>query len=393
MHNLSKLIISILTISELSILSFTHTTSAEAKVQEQHHSIEKLRWIDTQSISHNKSFKGTTIGGLSGITFNPTNKKWYFISDDRSEKNPARFYEAHLSYDKNKFKYTRFTDVHTLKQANDTTYPSKNKFQKQHNGDVADLESIRFDPNANKILYTSEGDRSLGLNPFIRESDLKGNYKSEIPIANHIKLDNKNKQGFRNNFALEGSSFSPDGQSIWTSMEGPLIQDDDTPNPTSGALTRITQYNRNGSLVSEYAYPLDAVPGTPGAGKIAENGISELLAVNNHEFLTLERASVQSADGAFHNYVRIYKFDTKNATQIKDINSIKDQNVQPVKKKLVANLNESNIGKIDNVEGMTFGKKLENGNDSLVLVTDNNFNESQKTELIAFEVQSEDKNE
>ncbi|WP_259337315.1 hypothetical protein [Staphylococcus succinus] len=38
------------------------------------------------------------------------------------------------------------------------------------------------------------------------------------------------------------------------------------------------------------------------------------------------------------------------------------------------------------MEGMTFGKKLPNGNDSLVLVVDNNFNKTQKTELLAFEV-------
>ncbi|PTL06907.1 esterase-like activity of phytase family protein, partial [Staphylococcus gallinarum] len=77
--------------------------------------------------------------------------------------------------------------------------------------------------------------------------------------------------------------------------------------------------------------------------------------------------------------------------EIKNMDSIKDKKIKPVHKQLVANLNEQDIGKIDNIEGMTFGKQLPNGNDSLVLVTDNNFNQSQKTELIAFEVQPEDK--
>lgn len=41
---------------------------------------------------------------------------------------------------------------------------------------------------------------------------------------------------------------------------------------------------------------------------------------------------------------------------------------------------------IDNVEGITFGPKLANGNQSLVLVTDNNFSDKQKTQVLVFEV-------
>ncbi|PTI78758.1 hypothetical protein BU064_06995, partial [Staphylococcus succinus] len=68
---------------------------------------------------------------------------------------------------------------------------------------------------------------------------------------------------------------------------------------------------------------------------------------------------------------------------------LKHANVKPLKKELIANLNHHDIKKVDNIEGMTFGKKLPNGNDSLVLVVDNNFNKTQKTELLAFEVMPE----
>lgn len=389
-HKFNKLLISGIAISTLSILTISKAPSIEAKAQQQH-SVEQLKWIDTETIPHNKSYKGTTIGGLSGISYDVTNNKWYLVSDDRSEKNPARFYEAKINYNKNGFNHTKFTDVHTFKQSDGSNYPNKDKYQHHPNEAVADIESIRIDPSTNKLLYTSEGDRSLGLNPFIREADLNGQYSSEIPVTETIKMDKEKNKGFRNNLALEGSSISADGQSLWTAMEAPIIQDGHTATTNSGALTRISQYSRNGTLMSEYAYPLDAIPGTAKDDKTAENGISEMLAISNHEFLTLERASVQTADGIYHNYVRIYKFETQDATEIKDMKSIKNSKVQPVKKKLVANLNEKDIGKIDNIEGMTFGKKLSNGNDSLVLVTDNNFNKSQKTELIAFEVQPEDK--
>ncbi|MGW7811327.1 esterase-like activity of phytase family protein [Staphylococcus xylosus] len=46
----------------------------------------------------------------------------------------------------------------------------------------------------------------------------------------------------------------------------------------------------------------------------------------------------------------------------------------------------NNLDKVDNIEGITFGKKLANGNDSLVVVSDNNFNKSQISQFIVFEV-------
>lgn len=111
-----------------------------------------------------------------------------------------------------------------------------------------------------------------------------------------------------------------------------------------------------------------------------------MLAINEHEFLTLERASVQSSDGSFRNYVRIYKIDVNHASDIKDASTLQNAQVTPVNKKLVANLNAEQLDKVDNVEGMTFGKKLANGNDSLVVASDNNFNKSQISQFIVFEV-------
>lgn len=352
---------------------------------------DRLKLIDTKILPFDKTYKDTKVGGLSGITYDPKNDKWLLISDDRSEHNPARFYEADIDYTSNEFKDVKFNGVHKLKQPNGKDYINKEQYKNDDDNIVADPESIRFDPHTNEILYTSEGDRSLGLNPFIRKATEDGKYSTEIPVKDTIKMDKQNKKGFRNNQAIEGSTFSQDGNTLWTSMEGPLIQDGQKPTPDSGALSRITQYDREGNILSEFAYPLDAIPKKPGKNKQADNGITEILAINDHEFLTLERASVQAEDGSFSNYVRIYKIDVSKGTDIKDINSLKETNAKPLNKTLVADLNEQDIGKVDNIEGMTFGKKLPNGNDSLVLTADNNFNETQQSQIIAFEVKPEKK--
>ena len=41
---------------------------------------------------------------------------------------------------------------------------------------------------------------------------------------------------------------------------------------------------------------------------------------------------------------------------------------------------------VDNVEGMTFGPTLPNGHRTLLMVSDNNFSQLEKTQLFLFEV-------
>jgi hypothetical protein len=41
----------------------------------------------------------------------------------------------------------------------------------------------------------------------------------------------------------------------------------------------------------------------------------------------------------------------------------------------------------DNIEGITFGPKLANGKPTLLFVSDNNFSDKQKTQILLFEVE------
>lgn len=378
--------ITLLVIVMINMISLNAFATSEQDAAPHSHQVDNLRLIDSKTIPHEQTYNKTKVGGISGITYNPKSNKWYLLSDDRSEHSPSRFYEANLNYNLRQFNDINIKNVNSLKQPNGSNYISKKQFSNKSKDIVADPESIRFDPLTNNILYTSEGDRSLGLNPFIRFSNLNGDFISELPINKSLKMDTQSKKGFRNNLAIEGSTFSVDGTSIWTSMEAPVIQDGPVPTADSGALSRITQYDRRGNVLSEYAYPIDSVPHVGDNAKTAENGVSEMLAINNHEFITLERASVQTSEGTFKNYVRIYKIDVTHASDIKDTQTLQNAEVTPVKKKLVANLNDEQLDKVDNIEGMTFGKKLANGNDSLVIVSDNNFNKSQISQFIVFEV-------
>src|SRR3546814_13844399 len=76
--------------------------------------------------------------------------------------------------------------------------------------------------------------------------------------------------------------------------------------------------------------------------------------------------------------------------RISDLSSVvcSSDRFQSVTKRLVLDLTTLNLPKLDNIEGMAWGPPLANGNRSLVLVSDDNFNASQVTQLLAFEVLS-----
>ncbi|MGL1465779.1 esterase-like activity of phytase family protein, partial [Vibrio parahaemolyticus] len=68
-------------------------------------------------------YKGTTVGGLSGIDYNPQKDEYYCISDDRSNINPARFYTANIVIKANKIDTVVFTDVQFLRTPSGDTFP------------------------------------------------------------------------------------------------------------------------------------------------------------------------------------------------------------------------------------------------------------------------------
>src|SRR5699024_5372086 len=171
-------------LSGMATLIFTNTTvSTEISGSENNSSSRNtnhLKLIDAKTIPFDKTYKDTKVGGLSGITYDPSNNQWLLISDDRSEHNAARFYEADIDYNNNKYKNINFKDMHKHKQPNGNKHANKKEYKDEKNNTLADDETLRFHPQNNEILYTSEGGRSLVLNPFIRKANKQGEYVSVI---------------------------------------------------------------------------------------------------------------------------------------------------------------------------------------------------------------------
>jgi len=238
----------------------------------------------------------------------------------------------------------------------------------------------------NYLFVASEGVTHAGIPPFVGEFDLKtGKLRGNLPIPKRYipdASDEKQQQGVRENLGFESLSidpetFSPGGLDpfrVFAATEAPLMQDSD---PEQASKLRLLHYiivDKTPQLVSENLYNLDQVPMT------ILNGLTELVTVGGGQFLSLERSFGLSGYSA-----RIYQVAVGAATDTSRIQSFKGQvtMVEPVKKKLLLDLSELGIP-LYNLEGMTLGPRLPDGSKSVVLVSDDNFDEAQKTQFLLF---------
>ena len=339
-------------------------------------SVSFVRLVATATIPNDLEVDATPVGGLSGIDYDPETGRWIAISDDSSEHAPARFYWLDLAFDEQGISRLDVTSAVTLYETDGSPYPSA-----YLGGTVPDLESIRFDPEADSIWYTSEGRQDLEVDPFIAETDGEGALLFSVVPAG-FAVSGGQEDGPRKNMGFEGMTFAADGRSLWAAMEGPLFQDGATSTESSGALVRFVQIDRSGSLLAQVAYPVDPLP--KGAGVV---GVTEILAVSEGHFLVLERAG-PTVPWENDYVIRLYDVEIAGATDIADLASLHDQDVAPASKRLVLDVEDTGIKRVDNVEGLTWGPDFANGNRSLVLIADNNFDASQETQVIVLEVET-----
>ena len=353
----------------------------------------RLRLIGHTTLAHKLPFKGTTVGGLSGIDYDRERGVYYAISDDRSDINPARFYTLKLPITADSVGAPELLAVTTLQTPSGQPYPSKRTVNAD-SPDVPDGESIRLRSATNTLYYTSEGDIQRGMHPFVREMRLDGSYLSQVPVPTMFAADITGKTGPRQNKGFEGLSFTPSGDTAWFATEAALVQDGPEPAVgTPGGPIRLTQFaTHSGQPFRQIAYVPDAIPAAPKVAGItlpaaitpealADNGISEIWMASETGMLVLERAYARGVG----NSLRLYWIDTEDATDVLDMPTLVGAKFKPADKKLLLDFATAGLPRLDNTEGMTRGPTLPNGNPTLVFVSDDNFSSSQITQFVVFE--------
>lgn len=332
----------------------------------------KLEFLGATTIPRAADFRGTTVGGLSGISYDQRTGRYYLISDDRSERNPARFYTATIDVTENRVK-AALTGTAPLRRSDGSTFPPLGS------GAVPpDPEGIAVNPADGSLYWVSEGERSDNLeNPSLRVATPSGGHVRTLPIPDALRI--ASGVGPRRNQALEGVSFTPDGKRLFTAMEDPLRQDGPNPTTQVGALTRITEYDA-GRPVAQYAYPLEPLftePREPGSA--STNGLSDLVALGGGRFLMLERAAVVDR---YRIKVRVYLADARSATDVLSRGSLRGATA--MRKTLLLDLDDASGLRVDNFEGATLGPELPDGRRTVLLVSDDNFHWLQTTQIAVF---------
>ncbi len=247
------------------------------------------------------------------------------------------------------------------------------------------LTGLNFDGEG--IALTPEGELLISseTEPSIRRFALDGTFLGELPVPDRFLV--REGGGGRPNLTFESLSLSPSGRSLFTANEGYLSTDGETADGSDRI--RILRYQKRGSNgfvpAEEFYYLAD-----PGLGVV------EIVALSVDELLVMERG-FQAGVG---NTIKIYRVSLKGAKDVSNVKSLAASNVEPVQKELLVDLGSCPSGGattapgavqanplLDNFEALTLGPVLPDGRQSLVLVSDDNFNRSQTTRVIVLAVE------
>jgi hypothetical protein len=357
------------------IISIFFSNIASATVK-----ITGIEFIGAATIPTGSSFQKTELGGLSGITYDAKNDLYYAISDDRGQKAPARFYSLKIDLSTGKLTKDGVIPVAV------TTLLNENK--QNYGLAETDTEGIALSNKAT-IFIASEGDVKKSVNPFIKEFSLSsGQANTTLPIPDKFLPDPKNQQGIRNNLAFESLTITPNNQSLFTATENALIQDGAAAKPSLRTPCRILQYNlANNQPEKEFLYQTEPVTPLFNFTGRFDSGLPDLLSLDNQgHLLSLERTFTGLGFA-----ISLFQVSLENADDIHDLDSLSAvdiKKIKPVQKKLLLDLQTLDVA-LDNIEGLTLGPKLPDGQASLILVSDNNFNRLQSTQILAFKLKLE----
>src|SRR5690606_9691719 len=234
------------------------------------------------SIPYETTLDQAPVGGLSGM-IKLQDEAYLAISDDRSELAPARMIKLKISFKNGELKVLPLSNV-TLKK--DSIPFAFNEI---------DTEAIAR--LGQDVLIASEGSYRKGQRhaPFIRRFDLEGNQLSEIPLDSKFipQASGEITRGVRSNKGFESLATTADGKLIFAATETALIQDakDDLQRHN---LVRILRIEADSFKTQEFAIKLDHIQ-VDGAGGVltGDNGLSDILVLNENELLLLERAWVK----------------------------------------------------------------------------------------------------
>jgi hypothetical protein len=215
-----------------------------------------------------------------------------------------------------------------------------------------------------------------------------------------------NVRGRQANRGMEGLAITPDGRYLVGMMQNALIQDAGLnaagPPGRVGVNTRLLKIDLWSGATSEYVYVVDGIS--------QGRGVNELLAINDHQFLAIERDNrsllpTPPNAAQIPNVKRIYRIDITGATDVSAVEQLPASGAQlgplgirPAAKSLFIDLLDASyrvtatttIKDIiaEKIEGLAWGQDLADGRHVLFVISDNDLYPGRPTQVFAFAVDS-----
>jgi len=253
-------------------------------------------------------------------------------------------------------------------------------------GKALDPEGFVVNPKTGRFLVSDEYGPSLY--EFNRDGTLARTFTTPANLiprndggTPNFADNTGNTKGRNTNRGFEGLAISPYGKFAYAMLQSPML---DEFGLTTGRYNRIVKFDiATGLAVAQYAYLME--------GSSQGRGISALVALNDHEFLVLERNNrgVGVASDLSSPNKKVFKIDITGASDVTDT-PLPDNGAPlpngkvPVTKTATPflSLDASTIaafgGKVpEKMEGLAIGPRLGDGQYLILAGTDNDFSVTQ----------------
>lgn len=336
------------------------------------------------------------VGYFSDLYYDAQRKQWYGLSDrgpgGGSLDYQTRVQRFGLKVDKKTGAISDFKIRETIIFKDEFGNPMNGLAPSPTNvlGNAFDPEGFVIDPR-NRHFYVSDE-----YGPSLYEFDKRGKrVRSFVTPANLIPRsatnmpnyanDTGNTVGKRTNRGFEGLAISPDGAYVYAMLQSAMLDE----GGGSGACNRIVKFSTGtGTAVAQYAYQME--------GSSQGRGISALLAVNDHEFLVLERNNRGIGVGAELSppNKKLFRIDITGAVDVSGVPFAPaacpagkvTKNSIPFLDLAADTLPELGNKVPEKWEGLAVGPRLKDGSYVLVSGTDNDYSVTQNATGQQFDV-------
>lgn len=335
-------------------------------------------------LSGGSSVNNGRLGYFSDIYYDSNRNEWWGLSD----RGPGG---GTISYDTRVQRFTLDVDQNTgaisnFKVAETVIFKSGNQSlnglapnPSNTLGLAHDPEGVVINPKNGNFLISDE------YGPSVREFNRKGELlRTFITPANLIPRDGStgvpnfgsdtgNTAGKRVNRGFEGLAISPDGKYAFAMLQSAMLDE----GGSNGSVNRIVKFDvETGTAVAQYAYQMKR----SGQGQ----GISALVAINDHEFYVLERNNRGVGVGAEFATAdkEVYRIDLNGASDVSNVNLSTGTYTKVSKSGQILDLDANTLAALGNKspekwEGLAIGPKLANGKYLILAGTDNDYSVTQ----------------